>query len=184
VVFRCLSLLFTTTSLLLTAIICDQYIANCLPMYFLPTVGLFSFKILLEAWLINACTVLYLAILRRRIIRGFNSYCRQRHSARLFTSENRLCVRPSMKRVHLFTGLMTIRQELLLLILLKLRYQTNGFYRHFDNFSGRLWIAILSVQAVPYVAALLTANQHSAKYGSNKSALAQSWIMKTKILKA
>jgi len=27
---------------------------------------------------------------------------------------------------------------------------------HFDNFSGKLWIAILSVQAVPYVAALLT----------------------------
>jgi hypothetical protein len=27
---------------------------------------------------------------------------------------------------------------------------------HFDNLSGRLWIAVLSVQAVPYVAALLT----------------------------
>jgi hypothetical protein len=27
---------------------------------------------------------------------------------------------------------------------------------HFDNLSGKLWIAVLSVQAVPYVAALLT----------------------------
>ncbi|WP_223842337.1 hypothetical protein [Methylotuvimicrobium alcaliphilum] len=27
---------------------------------------------------------------------------------------------------------------------------------HFDNLSGRLWVAVLSVQTVPYIATLLT----------------------------
>jgi len=44
-----------------------------------------------------------------------------------------------------------------LLILLSIGIGMMASLEHFDNFSGRLWIAILSVQAVPYVAALLTA---------------------------
>ena len=31
-----------------------------------------------------------------------------------------------------------------------------AYIDHFDNLSGRLWIAVLSVQAVPYLAALVT----------------------------
>jgi len=51
---------------------------------------------------------------------------------------------------------MTIRQELFLLILLSFGIAAMCTTEHFDNLSGRLWIAVLSVQVVPYVAALLT----------------------------
>jgi len=77
------------------------------------------------------------------------------------------------KQGPLFTGLMTIRQELLLLILLGVAIGSMASLEHFDNFSGRLWIAVLSVQAVPYVAALLTLLISIApNYGSKKSTLA------------
>ncbi len=75
------------------------------------------------------------------------------------------------KQGPLFTGLMTIRQELLLLILLGAAIGAMASLEHFDNFSGRLWIAVLSVQAVPYVAALLTLLISIApNYSSNKAA--------------
>ena len=60
------------------------------------------------------------------------------------------------KQGPLFSGLMTIRQELFLLILLSAGIAAMCSIDHFDNLSGRLWIAVLSVQAVPYVAALVT----------------------------
>ena len=56
----------------------------------------------------------------------------------------------------LFTGLMTIRQEILLLLLLLGAIAGMSSIDHFDNLSGRLWIAVLSVQSVPYIASLLT----------------------------
>ena len=60
------------------------------------------------------------------------------------------------KQGPLFAGLMTIRQELILLILLASAIAAMSSIEHFDNLSGHLWVAILSVQAVPYVAALVT----------------------------
>ena len=60
------------------------------------------------------------------------------------------------KQGPLFAGLMTIRQELFLLILLGSGIAAMCSIDHFDNLSGRLWIAVLSVQVVPYVAALIT----------------------------
>ncbi|MGR9035521.1 MAG: cellulose synthase, partial [Gammaproteobacteria bacterium] len=56
----------------------------------------------------------------------------------------------------LFTGLMTIRQEIMLLLLLSGSIAGMYSIEHFDNLSGRLWIAVLSVQSVPYVATLIT----------------------------
>jgi len=75
----------------------------------------------------------------------------------LFTSGKPFMRTPKYeKQGPLFTGLMTIRQELFLLILLSVAIAAMSSIEHFDNLSGRLWIAVLSVQAVPYVAALLT----------------------------
>ena len=45
---------------------------------------------------------------------------------------------------------------LFLLLLLSAGIVAISSIEHFDNLSGKLWIAVLSVQAVPYVAALLT----------------------------
>ena len=75
------------------------------------------------------------------------------------------------KQGPLFAGLMTIRQELLLLILLGMAIGLMSNLDHFDNLSGRLWIAVLSVQSVPYAAALITLLISIAPtYSSNKNA--------------
>lgn len=60
------------------------------------------------------------------------------------------------KQGALISGLRTIQQELLMLILLGFAIWQMSNVEHFDNLSGKLWIAILSVQAVPYVATLIT----------------------------
>jgi hypothetical protein len=76
----------------------------------------------------------------------------------LFTSGKPFMRTPKFEQHSaLFVSLFTIRQELLLLTLLSIAIGMMASLEHFDNLSGRLWIAILSVQAVPYVAALLTA---------------------------
>jgi hypothetical protein len=56
----------------------------------------------------------------------------------------------------LIAGLLVIWQELLLLTLLIAGIVAMRSVEHFDNLSGRLWVAVLAVQAVPYLATLLT----------------------------
>ena len=60
------------------------------------------------------------------------------------------------KQGPFIAGLATIWQELLLLTLLGLAIYSMLSIDHFDNLSGRLWVAVLSVQTVPYIATLLT----------------------------
>ena len=60
------------------------------------------------------------------------------------------------KQGPLFAGLMVIRHELSLLILLAAAIGAMASIEHFDNLSGRLWISVLSVQSVPYLATLVT----------------------------
>jgi exo-beta-1,3-glucanase (GH17 family)/cellulose synthase/poly-beta-1,6-N-acetylglucosamine synthase-like glycosyltransferase len=156
-----LALLFTCTSLILTAVILYDPIHSELPAnaFLLPTVGIFSFKIIRGLWLYQArvpCSVwesLGAALsglsLTHTVARGTLQG--------LFTSGKPFMRTPKMeKQSPLLVGLLTIRQELTLLILLSVAIGMMASLEHFDNFSGRLWIAILSVQAVPYVAALLT----------------------------
>ena len=77
------------------------------------------------------------------------------------------------KQGPLFTGLMTIREELMLLTLLGTAIWKMHSLEHFNNLSGHLWIAVLSVQSVPYVATLLTLLISIApNYRWNKSAIA------------
>jgi exo-beta-1,3-glucanase (GH17 family)/cellulose synthase/poly-beta-1,6-N-acetylglucosamine synthase-like glycosyltransferase len=171
-----LALLFTCTSLILTAVILYDPIHSELPAnaFLLPTVGIFSFKIIRGLWLYQArvpCSVwqsLGAALsglsLTHTVAKGTVQG--------LFTSGKPFMRTPKYeKQGPLFTGLMTIRQELLLLILLGAAIGAMASLEHFDNFSGRLWITVLSVQAVPYVAALLTLLISIAPhYGSNKAA--------------
>ena len=106
----------------------------------------------------GSCSMFDLAIVGRLAVRiGVNAYRRQRYFAGAVTSGKPFMRTPKFEQHSaLFVGLVTIQQELLLLILLSVAIGMMASLEHFDNFSGRLWIAILSVQAVPYVAALLT----------------------------
>ncbi len=156
-----LALVFTITSLILTAVILYDPIHSELPAnaFLLPTVGIFSFKIIRGLWLYQArvpCSVwqslgasLSGLALTHTVAKGTIQG--------LFTSGKPFMRTPKFEQHSaLFVGLFTIRQELLLLTLLSVAIGMMASLEHFDNFSGRLWIAILSVQAVPYVAALLT----------------------------
>ena len=156
-----LALLFTCTSLILTGVLLYDPIHSELPAnaFLLPTVGIFSFKIIRGLWLYQArvpCSVwqslgasLSGLSLTHTVAKGTLQG--------LFTSGKPFMRTPKFEQHSaLFVGLFTIRQELLLLILLSIAIGMMASLEHFDNFSGKLWIAILSVQAVPYVAALMT----------------------------
>ncbi|TAK61805.1 glycosyltransferase [Methylobacter sp.] len=172
-----LALIFTCTSLILTGVILYEPISSWISngavdfgvrinselpanAFLLPTVGIFSFKIIRGLWLYQArvpCSVweslgasLSGLSLTHTVAKGTLQG--------LFTSGKPFMRTPKFEQHSaLFVSLFTIRQELLLLILLSIAIGMMASLEHFDNLSGRLWIAILSVQAVPYVAALLTA---------------------------
>lgn len=156
-----LALLFTLTSLVLTALILADPLHSELPVtaFLLPTIGLFSFKILRGLWLYQVrvpCSIwqslgasLSGLSLTHTVAKGTIQG--------LFTTGKPFMRTPKYeKQSPLLAGLVTIWQELLLLILLGTGIWLMYSLDHFDNLSGRLWIAILSVQVVPYVAALLT----------------------------
>ncbi|MGZ8152374.1 MAG: glycosyltransferase [Methylovulum sp.] len=171
-----LALVFTATSLILTAIILYDPIHSELPInaFLLPTIGLFSFKILRGLWLYQArvpCSVgqslgaaLSGLALTHTVARGTIQG--------LFTSGKPFMRTPKYeKQGPLFAGLMVVRQELILLILLGAAISAVASIEHFDNLSGRLWISVLSVQAVPYVATLLTLLISIAPHYGRKSKL-------------
>lgn len=156
-----LALLFTMTSLVLTAVILYDPIHSELPAnaFLLPTVGIFSFKIIRGLWLYQArvpCSVWHSLGASLSGLSLTHTVAKGTIQG-LFTSGKPFMRTPKFEQHSaLFVGLFTIRQELLLLTLLSIAIGMMASLEHFDNFSGRLWIAILSVQAVPYVAALLT----------------------------
>ncbi|CAA9890505.1 Glycosyl transferase family 2 [Candidatus Methylobacter favarea] len=156
-----LALLFTLTSLALTALIISDPIHSELPVnaFLLPTIGLFTFKILRGLWLYQVrvpCSfwqslgaALSGLSLTHTVAKGTIQG--------LFTTGKPFMRTPKYeKQSPLLAGLMIIWQELLLLILLGTGIWLMNSLDHFDNLSGRLWIAILSVQVVPYVATLVT----------------------------
>ncbi|MCF7988032.1 MAG: glycosyltransferase [Methylovulum sp.] len=156
-----LALLFTSTSLLLTAVIVYDPIHSELPVnaFLLPTIGLFSFKILRGLWLYQArvpCSVwqsLGAALSGLALTHTVSKGTIQG----LFTSGKPFMRTPKYEQQGpLIAGLMIIRQELILLFLLGAAIAAMASLEHFDNLSGKLWISVLSVQAVPYVATLIT----------------------------
>jgi predicted metal-binding membrane protein len=156
-----LALLFTTASLILTAVILYDPIHSELPsnVFLMPTIGIFSFKILRGLWLYQARVPCSIVESLGAALTGLAlTHTVARGTAQgLFTSGKPFMRTPKYeKQGPLFSGLRTIQQEILMLILLGTAIWQMNIVEHFDNLSGKLWIAILAVQMVPYVATLLT----------------------------
>ena len=156
-----LALLFTTASLILTAVILYDPIHSELPsnVFLMPTIGIFSFKILRGLWLYQARVPCSIWESLGAALTGLSlTHTVARGTAQgLFTSGKPFMRTPKYeKQGPLFSGLRTIQQEILMLILLGTAIWQMSSIEHFDNLTGKLWIAILSVQAVPYIATLLT----------------------------
>ncbi|MGZ5029948.1 MAG: glycosyltransferase family 2 protein [Methylobacter sp.] len=157
-----LALIFTCTSLALTALILYDPIHSELPAnaFLLPTVGIFSFKIIRGLWLYQARVPCSIWQSLGAALSGLSlTHTVAKGTLQGLLTSGKPFMRTPKFEQHgaLLAALFTIRQELLLLTLLSVAIGMMASLEHFDNFSGRLWIAILSVQAVPYVAALLTA---------------------------
>jgi exo-beta-1,3-glucanase (GH17 family)/cellulose synthase/poly-beta-1,6-N-acetylglucosamine synthase-like glycosyltransferase len=171
-----LALLFTTASLILTAFIAFDPLHSELPVnaFLLPTIGVFSFKVLRGLWLYQArvpCSVWHSLGAALSGLALTHTVAKGTWQGLLTSGKPFMRTPKYEKQGPFFTGLMTIWQELLLLILLGSAITLMNNLEHFDNLSGKLWIAVLSVQAVPYVAALLTVLISIAPhYSSNKNA--------------
>lgn len=155
-----LTLVFTLTSLVLTGVLLYDPVHHELPtgVFLLPTIGIFSFKILRSLWLYRArvpCSVLqtfgaFLAglslthTIARGVMRG------------LFTNNLPFLRTPkNEKRGALFNGLRSIQQELFILCLLIAAVIAIHMNEHFNNPVGKQWMTILIVQMVPYIATFL-----------------------------
>ena len=124
----------------------------------MPTVGLFVFKIIRGLWLYQArvpCSVWHslgaalsgLALTHTVALGTIQG---------LFTSGKPFMRTPKYE-AHgaLFAGLRVIQQEILLLLWLGWGIVEVSQLEYLDNLNGKLWIAILAVQAVPYLATLI-----------------------------
>jgi hypothetical protein len=156
-----LALVFTVASLVLTGVIFLDPIHTELPVnaFLLPTIGLFTFKILRSLWLYQAkvpCSIwesigasLSGLALTHTVARGVWQG--------LFVPGKPFMRTPKYeKQGPLFAGLMVIRQELFLLLLLIAGIVGMNSLEHFDNLSGKLWMGVLAVQGVPYLATTIT----------------------------
>jgi hypothetical protein len=63
---------------------------------------------------------------------------------------------------------MLVREQIMVLAVLTTAILVMANLEHFDNLSGKLWISVLSVQALPYLATLVTVLISIApNYGKN-----------------
>jgi len=156
-----LALLFTVSSLILTAFIVNDPIHSELPVgaFLLPTIGLFCFKVLRGLWLYKARVACSMFQALGAALAGLSLT----HTVAVGTLQGLLTSgKPFMRTPKyeaqgpLIAGLLVIWQEILLLSLLIAGILAMHGIEHFDNTSGRLWIAVLAVQSVPYLATLLT----------------------------
>lgn len=156
-----LALLFTGTSLVLTALLLYDPRHSELPVnaFLLPTIGLFAFKILRGLWLYKArvaCSMLHALGAALAGLSLTHTVARGTLQG-LFTSGKPFMRTPKYEQQGpLVAGLLIIWQELLLLTLLVAGIVAMRMEPHFDNMSGRLWVAVLAVQSVPYIATFLT----------------------------
>ncbi len=156
-----LALLFTLTSLILTALLLRDPQHSELPVnaFLLPTIGLFAFKVLRGLWLYKARVACSLLQSLGAALAGLSlTHTVARGTLQgLFTSGKPFMRTPKYEEQGpLVAGLLIIWQELLLLTLLVAGMIAMRSVEHFDNTSGRLWVAVLAVQSVPYIATFLT----------------------------
>ncbi len=170
-----LALIFTIASLIITLLICFSPHPELPSIVFLmPTVGLFVFKIIRGLWLYQArvpCSVWH-------SLGAALSGLSLTHTVALgtiqglFTSGKPFMRTPKYEsQSALFANLRVIQQEILLLLLLGWGIFEISRLAYLDNLNGKLWMTILAVQAVPYVATLITTLISTApSYFTNKSA--------------
>jgi cellulose synthase/poly-beta-1,6-N-acetylglucosamine synthase-like glycosyltransferase/exo-beta-1,3-glucanase (GH17 family) len=170
-----LALVFTIASLIITVLI--RFASHPeLPsiVFLMPTVGLFAFKIIRGLWLYQARVPCSVGHSFGAALSGLSLT----HTVALgtiqglFTSGKPFMRTPKYEsQGALFSGLRVIQQELLLLILLGWGIFEISKLEYLDNLNGKLWMAILAVQAVPYFATLVTTLISIApSYFTNKSA--------------
>ena len=155
-----LALVFTIASLIITVLI--RFASHPeLPsvVFLMPTVGLFAFKIIRGLWLYQARVPCSVGHSLGAALSGLSLT----HTVALgtiqglFTSGKPFMRTPKYEsQGALFSGLRVIQQELLLLILLGWGIFEISRLEYLDNLNGKLWMAILAVQAVPYFATLIT----------------------------
>lgn len=156
-----LALLFTAASLILTTMLVMNPMHTELPInaFLLPTIGLFVFKVLRGLWLYKArvaCSILQALGAALAGLSLTHTVARGTLQG-LFTSGKPFMRTPKYEaQGPLIAGLLVIWQEILLLSLLIAAIVAIRMVPQFDTTSGRLWVAVLAVQAVPYVATLLT----------------------------
>lgn len=154
-----LSLLFTFASLFLTAQILIDPAHGELPVnaFILPTIGLFGFKIMRTIWLYQArvgCSVIQTVgaaiaglALTHTVAKGVWQG--------LFTSGRPFSRTPKFEKERPFlAGLVSIYQEIVFLILLWSAAYAMMSLEYFNNLNGQLWVGVLLVQSMPYVASL------------------------------
>ncbi len=155
-----MALLFTITSLILTARVFLDPVSGELPIaaFVLPTIGLFTFKVIRSFWLYRVrvnCTLLQTL---GATIAGLSlTHTVAKATLQGLVTSGRPFLRtPKYEKDRpFFAGLSTIRQELCFLTLLWTAAYFMGSIEHFDNLTGQLWTAVLLVQSVPYAASLL-----------------------------
>jgi cellulose synthase/poly-beta-1,6-N-acetylglucosamine synthase-like glycosyltransferase len=155
-----LALIFTLASLVLTGVLLYDPVHTELPStaFLLPTVGIFSFKIIRGLWLYRArvpCSILqtlgsFLAglSLTHTVARGVLQGLFTHNKPFLRTPKNE-------KRGALLTGAKGVWQELVILVALATSITAIASAEYFANLIGWLWITILTVQMVPYLATLI-----------------------------
>ncbi|WP_198246607.1 glycosyltransferase [methane-oxidizing endosymbiont of Gigantopelta aegis] len=155
-----LALLFTLASLILTGLVLLDPEHRELPViaFILPILGLFGFKILRSFWLYSqrvrcgffhtlGATLAGLALTHTVAIALWQG---------LFTSGRPFLRTPKCEQERpFFAGLMTIRQEILLLLSLWAAAFLLSQQASYDNLSGHLWIVVLLIQSAPYLMTLL-----------------------------
>jgi hypothetical protein len=127
--------------------------------FLLPTIGLFVFKVLRGLWLYKARVACSIFQALGAALAGLSlTHTVARGTLQgLFTSGKPFMRTPKYEaQGPLIAGLLVIWQEILLLSLLVAGIVAMRMEPQFDNASGRLWVAVLAVQAVPYVATFLT----------------------------
>jgi hypothetical protein len=154
-----IALLFTFASLFLTAQFVIDPMHSELPVnaFILPTIGLFGFKITRTFWLYRArvgCTLwqtMGAAIAGLALTHTVAKAIWQG----LFTSGRPFMRTPKFEKDRPFlAGLVTIHQEILILIMLWASASYMMSLEHFNNLNGHLWIAVLLVQSTPYAASV------------------------------
>lgn len=156
-----LALLFTIASLILTTMLVTNPLHSELPIdaFLLPTIGLFVFKVTRSLWLYKArvkCSILQALGAALAGLSLTHTVARGTLQG-LLTSDKPFMRTPKYEaQGPLVAGLLVIWQEILLLSLLIAAIVAMRMEPQFDNASGKLWVAVLAVQAVPYVATLLT----------------------------